>query len=121
MRTVRYFSGGLVADFAITDVSFDKFLAELKEAEEIIDGYGEDDLMKARTILDTFMASAQHDESIEQGVGEVLAASFIWNYFNTNPDASIVIEGDILIFDMDGTLSTVEFASVNDVQLSHDH
>ncbi len=121
MRNVRYFSGGLVAEFAITDESFEKFLVQLDEAEGVIDGYSEDDLMKARNILDNFMMRAQQDDSVEQGVGEMLAASFIWNYFNTNPDASQVIEGDILIFDLDGTLTTVEFTSVNDVRVPHDH
>jgi len=120
MRNVAYFSGGLVADFAISDAAFDKFLADLKEADKEIDGYSEDDLMTARTLLDNFMAVAQNDESIEQGPGEVLAASFIWNFFNTNPDASQVIEGDLVIVDLDGTLNTVEYASAKDVQISND-
>jgi len=119
MRNVTYFSAGLVADFAISDQAFDKFLKDLNEAEKEIDRYGEDDLMKARTILDNFMARAQQDEAIEQGPGEVLAACFIWNFFNTNPDASRVITGDIVIVDLDGTLTTVEYASVNDLQIAH--
>lgn len=121
MRNVTYFSGGLVADFAISDAAFEKFLAYLEEAKGEIDGYGEDDLMTARTILDNFMAAAWRDEDIEQGPGEVLAACFIWNFFNTNPDAAQVISGDIVIVDFDGTLTTVEFASAADVKLGHDH
>jgi len=119
MRNVTYFSAGLVADFAITDAAFDKFLKDLAEAEKNIDRYGEGDLMKARTLLDNFMARAQEDESIEQGPGEILAACFIWNFFNTNPDASRVITGDIVIVDLDGSLNTVEFASAKDLQISH--
>ena len=121
MRNVTYFSAGLVADFAISDQAFDKFLNDLDEAQKEIDAYDEDDLMKGRTILDNFMAAAQQDESINQGPGEVLAACFIWNFFNTNPDASRVIEGDIVIIDLDGTLNSVEYASANDVQVAHEH
>jgi len=119
MRNVTYFSAGLVADFAISDQAFDKFLVDLNEAAKEIDRYGENDLMKGRTLLDNFMARAQQDENIEQGPGEILAASFIWNFFNTNPDPSRVITGDIVIVDLDGTLNTVEYASVNDLQIAH--
>ena len=121
MRQVTYYSAGLVADFAITDTSFDKFLADLDEAKGVIEGYGEDDLMKARTLLDNFMERAQADEDVAQGVGEVLAACFIWNFFNTNPQKDRVIEGDIVILDLDGMRNTVEYASVNDVQIAHQH
>ena len=47
-------------------------------------------------------------------------ACFIWNYFNTNPDKKQVIEGDIVILDLDGMRHTVEFASVKDVQVAQD-
>ncbi|MBL4614485.1 MAG: hypothetical protein JKY27_06405 [Magnetovibrio sp.] len=119
MRNVTYFSAGLVADFAISESTFDKFLTDLNEAEKEIDRHGEDDLMKARTLLDNFMARAQENEDIDQGPGEVLAACFIWNFFNTNPDASRVIEGDIVIVDLDGTLNTIEYASVDDIQIAN--
>jgi len=122
MRNVTYFSAGLVADFAISDQAFDKFLIDLNEAAKIIDRYGESDLMKARTLLDNFMARAQQDESIEQGPGEILAACFIWNFFNTNPNPSRVITGDIVLVDLDGTLTTVEYASAKDLKIAqHDH
>lgn len=121
MRKVTYFSAGLVAEFAVTDPAFDKFLTDLDDAAGEIEPYGEPDLMKARTILDNFMARARTDEDIEQGPGEVLAASYIWNFFNTHPDAMRVIEGDIVIVDLDGSLNTVEYASANDVQMAHEH
>lgn len=119
MRKVTYFSGGLVADFAITDQAFDKFLKYLEEASGEIEPYGENDLMKARTLLDIFMGRAREDENIDQGPGEVLAACYIWNFFNTNPEADRVIGGDIVIIDLDGSLNTVEYASVNDVQMGN--
>lgn len=118
MRNVTYFSAGLVAEFAISDQAFNKFLTYLGEAENEIDRHGEDDLMKARTLLDMYMARALEAENINQGPGEVLAASFIWNFFNTNPDASKVIEGDIVIVDLDGTLNTSKYVSANDIQLA---
>jgi hypothetical protein len=121
VRNVSYFSGGLVADFAISDVAFDKFLTDLAEAKNIIDGYGEGDLMKARTLLDNFMIRAHQDESVDQGPGEVLAACFIWNFFNTNPNPARVIEGDIVLIDLDGTLSTVKYVSAKDVQIPDLH
>ncbi len=120
MRKVTYFSNGLVSDFIITDAAFDKFLVDLEGATGEIERYGEDDLMKARSLLDGFMARAQEDETIDQGPGEVLAACYIWNFFNTNPDVSRVIEGDIVIVDLDGTLNTVEYASVKDIQIAQD-
>lgn len=121
MRKVTYYSGGLVADFIITDAAFDKFLGYLEEAEGEIERYGEADLMKARTLLDNFMLRARDDEDIEQGPGEVLGACYVWNYFNTNPEAARVITGDIVILDLDGSLHTVEYASVNDFQIKHEH
>lgn len=121
MRKVSYYSGGLVAEFAITDKSFDKFLVDLEDAAGEIERYGEDDLMKARTLLDNFMLRARDDEDVEQGPGEVLAACFIWNFFNTNPNADHMITGDIVVVDVDGSLNTVEYASVNDVQIGHAH
>lgn len=122
MRNVTYFSAGLVADFAISDQAFDKFLVDLNEAEKEIDRHGEGDLMTARTLLDNFMARAQQGEDIEQGPGEVLGACFIWNFFNTNPNITRMITGDIVVVDLDGTLTTVEYASANDLQIAHhDH
>lgn len=121
MRKVTYYSGGLVADFAITDKSFDKFLKDLEDAAGEIERYGEVDLMKARTLLDNFMMRARDDENAEQGPGEVLGACYIWNFFNTNPQADRVITGDIVIVDLDGSLNTVEYTSVNDIQVSHHH
>ncbi|HEY9079706.1 hypothetical protein [Magnetovibrio sp.] len=122
MRKVTYFSAGLLADFVISDQAFDKFLVDLNEAQGEIDRYGEEDLLKARTLLDNFMARAQQDQTIVQGTGEVLGASFIWNFFNTNPDSSRVITGDIVVVDLDGTLTSVEYASVNDLKFAqHDH
>jgi hypothetical protein len=121
MRKVTYFSGGLVADFIIWDQAFQKFLKDLEEAEGQIQRYGEADLMKARTLLDNFMFQARQDENIDQGPGEVLAACFIWNFFNTHPQADRVITGDIVIVDVDGSLNSVEYASVHDVQIGHHH
>ena len=121
MRKVTYYSGGLVADFAISDKAFDKFLSDLEEATGQIERYGETDLMKARTLLDNFMFRARDNETVDQGPGEVLAACYIWNFFNTNPQPDRVITGDIVIVDLDGSLNTVEYASVNDIQISHDH
>lgn len=120
MRNVSYFSAGLVAEFVISDSAFEKFLEDLDDADEI-EPYDEGDLMTARTILDNFMARAQQDENSEQGPGEVLAACFIWNFFNTHHDASRVIEGDIVLVDLDGTLTMVEYASAKDVQFNHEH
>ena len=122
MRNVSYFSAGLVADFAISDQAFDKFLVDLNEAAKVIDRYGENDLMTARTLLDNFMARAQQDENIEQGPGEILGACFIWNFFNTNPNPSRVITGDIVVVDLDGTLNTVEYAPASELKIAHhDH
>ena len=121
MRKVTYFSAGLMAEFAITDTSHDKFLEYLDDAVGEINAYGEDDLLTARTILDNYMAKAAVDEDLEQGTGEVLAASFIWNFFNTHPEIAERIEGDIVILDVDGSLSAVEFVSAEGVQLPQDH
>ena len=121
MRKVSYFSGGLVADFLLTDQTFDKFLEDLADAEGEIERYGQKDLMRARALLDDFMFCARQDENIDQGVGEMLAACYIWNFFNTNPNKSRVIKGDIIIIDLAGDLNTVEYASANDVQMSHNH
>lgn len=120
MRKVTYYSGGLAADFIIWDQAFQKFHKDLEDAQGEIDPYGETDLIKARTLLDNFMLNARDDENIGQGPGEVLAACFIWNFFNTHPQENRVITGDIVIVDLDGSLHTVEYASVNDIQSGPD-
>ena len=111
MRKVSYFWDGLIADFDISDSEYADFV---KNAET--DRFGEDNLMKARVVLDGFMERGREDDDIETSPADILAAAFIWNFFNANPEPDYIIEGDIFIVDLDGTGDTVEFAAYEDVE-----
>lgn len=117
MRKVTYFSAGTVADFAIPDERFQEFIA----GEGTFERYGEDDLTKARGLLDAFMVRAREDTSAQYGTQEILAACFIWNFFNTNPEKERLITDDIVIIDLEGDLNTVEYAAAADIQLKPGH
>ena len=111
MRKVIYFCGGDVADFPIPDDRFDDFVKHLKwEAR-----HSEDDLTKARLILESVVkGGAESEMSPEAGA----SACFIWNYFNTHEEDEYFIEGDIIVVDLNGDGGTIEYASVDDVELS---
>ncbi|MCP5368741.1 MAG: hypothetical protein H6907_18850 [Hyphomicrobiales bacterium] len=109
MRTVIYFQGGTVADFAIPDDRFDAVVANLPWERR----YAEDDLKMAQGALDAFLRAGTG----AAGPQEVAAAAFLWNFFNTNPDPDRVIEGDIIVVDLAGDGETIEYASTADVPL----
>ncbi|TCS60370.1 hypothetical protein [Varunaivibrio sulfuroxidans] len=117
MRKVTYFSAGTVADFTIPDDRFQEFL----KSEGQFERYGEDDLTKARDVLDAFMARARATADAHHGGAEILAACFIWNFFNTNPEEERLITDDIVIIDLDGDLNTVEYAAARDIQIEPGH
>jgi len=110
MRTVTYFQGGVVADFQIPDDRFDAFSKHIDWDTR----YQEDELHKASKVL---AASVSKGEGLEAGAEESLAACYVWNYFNSHPEAEKHIEGDILIVDLEGDGETIEFAASKDVQL----
>ncbi|MDH5749385.1 MAG: hypothetical protein OEY85_08740 [Rhodospirillales bacterium] len=114
MRKVIYFLGGTVADFDIPDDRFDEFSKHSKRDAR----HSEDDLGKARRKLEAFVQS-----NAETGAGpeEILAACFIWNFFNTHADDNLYIKGDVVIVDLNGDGETIEYASVNDIQLAPSH
>lgn len=111
MRKIIYFFGGTVADFDIPDDRFDDFTTQAKP--ETL--HSEDDLGLARGVLANFLKS---DENTEVGAEEILAASFVWNFFNTHMEDHLHIDGDVMIVDLAGNGETIEYASVNDVQLA---
>lgn len=111
MRTVSYFLGGTVADFAIPDDQFDAFAAKAKWEVRHVN----EELLKARKVLERFVAAGTGQAA---GPGEILAASFIWNFFNGHPDEALHIEGDVIVVDLDGTGETVEYASIKDINLA---
>jgi hypothetical protein len=115
MRTVTYFHAGTVADFVIPDDRFKEFAMRMPFDRQ----HQEGELQKAREILAAFTARGG-DASV--GNAEILAACYVWNFFNTNPDEERHIKGDVVIVDLDGGGETVEYASVNDIQIAQtDH
>ena len=111
MRKVMYFMGGIVADFTIPDDRFEEFTKNIDW--EIRHEEGE--LDKARGVLERFTRNAPADGA---GPVETLAACFVWNFFNTNPDDERFIKGDIVIVDLQGDGSTIEYASAADIQMA---
>jgi len=110
MRTVTFFLNGVVADFKIPDDRFDAFSKHIDWDTR----YQEDELHKARKVL---AAAVSQGLDVNAGDEEALAACYVWNYFNSHPEAEKHIEGDILIIDMDGDGENIDFAATKDVQL----
>lgn len=111
MRTVSYFIAGTVADFAIPDDRFVEFTKQMPFNRQ----HQEGELQKARLILDAFTRRASDEPA---GTAEILAACYVWNFFNTNPDDEQHIKGDVVIVDLDGNGETIEYASVADIQMA---
>lgn len=114
MRTVLYFYGGTLADFEIAAEQFKEFAANMPWARQ----HDDDELHKAREVLETFLKTA--DAATPAGPQEMLAACYVWNYFNSNPDPEKHIDDDIIIVDLQGDGNTIEFAAVSDVPLTRE-
>ncbi len=112
MRKVTYFLAGTVADFSIPDDRFDAFCRDMNLGTF----HSEEGLGKARSGLEAFMLRGE--KGIQAGPEEVLAACFVWNFFNTHPDNAMHIEGDVVIIDLNGDGGTIDYASARDIQLA---
>ncbi len=111
MRKVIYYCGGDVADFPIPDGRFEDFIKHLKwEAR-----HSEDDLTKARFVLEAVVKQGAPASTPPEALA---AACFVWNYFNTHEEDEYYIKGDIIIIDLNGDGATIEYASVNDIELA---
>ncbi|MEO5336774.1 MAG: hypothetical protein H7841_07770 [Magnetospirillum sp. WYHS-4] len=110
MRTVCCFIAGVMADFAIPDDRFAEFSRHVPYKVQ----RAEAELHKARAVL---LAFTERDSRTPAGPGEILAACFVWNYFNTHPEDEQHIEGDIIIVDLDGSGETIEYAAIGDVDV----
>lgn len=113
MRKVVYFCGGSVADFVIPDDRFEAFTDHM--APGVI--HSEDDLGKARAVLEAFLTDNPKADAPATDL-EILAACFVWNFFNSHPKEDMSIQGDVIIVDLSGDGATIEYASVDDVPLS---
>jgi hypothetical protein len=111
MRKVTYFLGGTVADFDIPDDRFDDFSKNSARDTR----HSDDHLDKARRHMEAFI---QSDPQTAAGAEEILAACFIWNYFNTQADDTLYIKGDVIIVDLNGDGATIEYASPRDIQMT---
>ncbi len=113
MRKIIYFRGGSVADFVIPDDRFEAFTADA--APGVI--HSEDDLGKARVVLEDFLTDNPEADAPATDL-EILAACFVWNFFNSHPKDHMSIKGDVIIVDLNGDGATIEYASVDDVPLT---
>lgn len=114
MRTVTYFCGGKVADFPIPNELFESFVFNLKPDKY----HSEAELGRARSVLDVFIR--QEGDDLHAGPYELAAACYVWHYFNTNKRADQRIEGDVVIVDLNGEGSTIEYAAASDIQIAPD-
>ena len=109
MRKVSYFYGGQLADFVIPDDRYEEFSKHIKWELR----YAEGELDKARKVLERFVVGG--GENI--GPGEIASACFVWQFFNTNTEDERYIKGDIVVVDLSGDGSTIEYASAADIQV----
>jgi len=113
MRKVIYFNAGVVADFSIPDDRFDDFSAGIGFEKAHVD----DELLKAREVLGSFMSDCEATEK-EAGPEQILAACYVWNYFNTNPDDKMHIDGDIIIIDLEGNGEHIDYSPAAEIQIA---
>ena len=75
----------------------------------------DDELHKAREVLGVFVA-----EEKDAGAGrkQTLATCCIWNFFNTHPDDEMHIDGDVVVIDLDGDGTNIDYAAAGDIQIS---
>ena len=111
MRKVTYFHAGTVADFSIPDDRFDDFSQAISWEKS----HSDDEIQKARAILGDFMMA---DDVPPVGVGEILAACYIWNFFNTHPDEKMHVAGDIVVIDLEGNGEHIDYSAASDIQLA---
>lgn len=117
MRKIIFYFGGVVADFAIPENLFVDFSHGMPWDRRHADA----DLNKARGVLEAFVRRSAPEAGIEAGPNELLAACFIWNYFNTHPEDRLHIEGDILVVDFHGDGSAMEYMAAADARLAREN
>lgn len=110
-RKITYFHGGVVADFVIPD---DRF-AEFSLGMGLDMAHSEDEIQKAREVLGAFVT-----DSKDQAVGgeQILAACYIWNYFNTHPVDDMHIKGDVVVIDLQGDGVHIDYAAADEIQIA---
>lgn len=117
MRKVVFYLGGVVADFSIADDRFDVFAGTMPWERR----HSRDDLDKARQALAAFVRRGAGDPETKVGPNETLAACFIWNYFNTNPEGDKQIDGDVLVVDLHGDGMSIDYMAVADADLAREN
>ena len=113
MRKVVFYFGGTVADFAIPGDRFDEFSRAMPWDRR----HAKDDLAKTREVLAAFVRRSRESADLQVGPNEILAACFVWNYFNTHPEDRQHIEGDVLVVDMHGDGTAVDYMSAAEANL----
>jgi hypothetical protein len=110
-RKVTYFHSGVVADFNIPEQRFREFSMGIG----LDKAHSEDEIQKAREVLGAFVALAKAEAA---GVEQILAACYIWNYFNTHPVDDQHIAGDIMVIDLKGDGEYIDYAAAADIQIA---
>ncbi|NQU58560.1 MAG: hypothetical protein HQ513_15120, partial [Rhodospirillales bacterium] len=52
---------------------------------------------------------------------QILAACYIWNYFNTHPVDDQHIEGDVVVIDLEGNGVHIDYAAASDIQIAREN
>ncbi|NQU57544.1 MAG: hypothetical protein HQ513_09925, partial [Rhodospirillales bacterium] len=107
-RKITYFYAGVVADFIIPEDRFDDFSLAIG----LDKSHSEDEIQKAQGVLGAFVAGATEEAA---GPEQILAACYIWNYFNTHPVDDKHIEGDVVIIDLEGNGVHIDYAAASDI------
>ena len=109
-RTIIYYCGGTVVDFHIEAACYEDFLRHMKKEK-----YHDDkELNRARCVLEDYVRC---ETNKVPGPLEQIAVCYVWHYFNTHVSADHRIDGDVMVVDLDGTGSTIEYASIKDILL----
>lgn len=117
MRKVVFYLGGTVADFAIPGDRFDEFSRVMPWERR----HADDDLAKAREVLAAFVRKSRDAPDARIGPNEILAACFVWNYFNTHSEDRRHIEGDVLIVDMHGDGMSIDYMPADQANLTREN
>ena len=110
-RTIIYYCGGTVVDFHIEPACYKDFLRYLRKEK-----YHDDkELNRARCVLESYVRG---DTNKLPGPLEEISVCYVWHYFNTHVVADNRIDGDVMIVDLEGTGSTIEYVALKDIHLT---
>lgn len=94
MRKVAYYLAGTYAEFLIGDEHYEDFGEQIRRIK-----FDKSDLEEATRTLEIAVREGQRAGEIMVAEPEVIAACYVWWYFNDRIKKRPLIDGDLIILD----------------------